>query len=86
MSRANGEVAQTKEQLEVANKRLQVQIAEATAAKRAAETAAETARKATADATAAKATALQLLKDKEAEVARLQAEKKKIYDGTLLPK
>jgi hypothetical protein len=86
MSRANGEVAQTREQLEIANKRLQAQIFEATAAKRAAEAAAETARKATIDANAAKAQAVQLLKDKEAEVARLQAEKKKIYDGTLLPK
>jgi hypothetical protein len=86
MTHANTEVAQTHEQLVAANKQLQAQIAAANSAKRAAEAAAETARKATADATAAKATAERLLKEKEAEVAHLQAERKKIYDGTLLPK
>lgn len=79
MTHANTEVALTHEQLVAANKQLLAQFAAANKAKHAAEAA-------TAEATSAKATAERLLKDKEAEVSRLQAEKKKIYDGTLLPK
>jgi eukaryotic-like serine/threonine-protein kinase len=83
VSHAEGLVAQSAEELQRANQRLQAQIVEANAAKKSAEAAAEIARKATAEANAAKATAEKLLREKEAEVQRLQNEQKKIYNGSL---
>jgi serine/threonine protein kinase len=85
VTKANGQVEQSKEQLEAANIKLLRQITEANAAKKAAETAAAEARKATAEANESKARADKLLKEKEAELAKLQAEQKKIYNGSLLP-
>jgi hypothetical protein len=73
----------TKEQLEAANTELERKVVEAQAAKVKAQASEAAARRATDEANAAKAQVEKLLEAKRAELERLKAQQKDIYNGSL---